>query len=381
MRSEPSPLRDGAHTYEPSLVYTLFGVVTPHVFGSASLGYTDNVLRQDDEAPGPRRHEAFFRGTAGARLDAELREHRAELDWQGTVTEYVASGDLDTLEQRLHLRLDLEFNDVSVHGDAGWTRSAYPQSIQLQGLVRLDTYDAGSWVQVDLNRFGARAGASFQRQDFLGSRLRFLDGRTLGGELQLYARFTDKLRALVEYGYQAFRFDLGRRGQLNDFDVHRVSAGVDGSFTPKLSASAKVGYAVQRVDDALGRGDRAYAGFVASLAGRWEPVQGTTFGLSYRRDVSVSTQSNGLVTDAVDATAEQRLFDEKVRLSASAGWSRSNVATGKHIAAWRFGAQASWQVRPWLSLALAWDTQRVMSQFPLGDYETNTVFATVGVGF
>ncbi|MCW8140935.1 MAG: outer membrane beta-barrel protein [Planctomycetota bacterium] len=381
-RRQATPLQVGPHSFQPGMQYKLLGVTTPHVFGALSGGYTDNVLRGDPGAPGVRLvRDAFGRAEAGLRLDTSLSDHRIELEYRGAVTEYARSGAFDTHEHQVRGRLDLLFNDASAHADASWTRTAYPQSIQLRGIVRADTYAASAWGEARWNRFGARAALGGRRVEYRERALRPLEHHAFGPSLQVYFRVSPKLRALLEYNYQRLRFD--RRPDVDGFDVHSLRGGVDGEVTPKLTASVKLGVAFQRIDAGLagqGARDREFAGFVAEVSARWDVLPRTQLSASYRRSIDPSLSSTHLLTDDVELAAAQKLFDEKVTARAFAGYSHSVVDRGEHLNRFRVGAGVTYLIREWLSVGAVYEFSRLTSGAPFNDFEVHTVMLSLGAG-
>ncbi len=379
-RRQPTPLRVGPHSFEPSIVYKLFGVTTPHVFGALSGGYIDNLLRDDRETPGADLIRDFLgRAEAGLRLDTQLTEHRIELEYRGVVTEYAETGAYDTNEHQVRARLDLLFNDASGHADGSYTRAAYAQSIQLRGLVRLDAYTASVWGEARWGSFGARAGLSGRRNDYLERSLRILDHRAFGPDLQVYLRVSPKLRALVEYSFNRLSYD--DRQDLDGYDVHTLGGGLDGELTPKLSLSAKVGVAFQRIrSDVQSGDDREFAGLVASISARWDVLARTQLTGSLRRGLDPSISSSYLVSDDVELGVAQKLFDEKVTARAYVGYTHSHVSPGEDLNRLRAGASITYLIRQWLSVAAEYRFERLNSAFPLDDYEAHTVMVSLGAG-
>ncbi len=380
-RREASPLSVGGHSLQPTLTYKLLDVATPHVFGAAGAGWTDNLLRDDREEPGVRLvATSNVRAEAGARLDTLLGEHRLELDYRAAWTEFLDVGGLDTFEQSVTARLDLFFNQLSVHGDGGYRRSAYAQSIQLRGLIKLDSYFASAFADLRLNRFGVRLGGGVRRDDYLERELNRNDSTALNAVAQVYWRITEKLRALVEYTLGTVRYDSGDQGNLNGYLSHAVLAGVDGELTPKLTASLRVGWSIQQVKRGPNPSRREFGGGIAEASLRWEALPKTTVSLAYRHGFDPSFTSNYLITDSVDGAVIQRLGDD-VTATATVGYSRSHVSPGEDLNRFRTGLNLAWQVRRWLSLTAGYGFERLSSEFPFDDYEAHTVQASIGVGF
>lgn len=386
-RREPSLLTTGPHTLKPQLKLKVLGVTTPHAYGSLGVGYTDNALRGDHDAPGVKiRREPYVRGEAGARLDTELGDHRLELGYSTIVQEYWQTGRFDTLEHRARMRLDLYGVDVEGHIDANYRRYNYPQSVQLRGVIRLDTYALRGWTEVRFGRFGVRLGGAAKRSDYLRRSLSGIDNWSYRADLQVYGRILPKLRALVEYNWFVVEYDDGRAGLLNDYMAHQVRAGVDGAFTPKLSASLKVGATFQDVDVVRNpsRDRREFTGATAEASLGWKPFVRTSLKLAYARTLEQSFRSNFLINDSWQAEITQKLFSDKVALTAFVQYDRSDLSqvgfTTAHINRFKTGLRATYFIKPWLTVVGAYDWQRVGSPFPNNDYTRHQVTLSIGAG-
>ncbi|HBP22104.1 MAG TPA: hypothetical protein DEA08_30520 [Planctomycetes bacterium] len=383
-RREPSPLSIAGHTLDPAFNLKLGGIATPHAFAAASSGYNDNVLRGDHEAPGVRlRREAYGRLEAGLRLDTELSDHRLELSYNAAVLEYADSGDLDNLTQSARARLDLYAVDVEGHVNAGWQRTIFPQSIQLTGLVRLDTYQAAAYVEGRLGKVGLRLGGSFARLEYQNRQLQTLDQRNYRADVQFYGRITPKLRALGEYNVFLVVYDEGRSGNLNDYLVHQARIGIDGRLFPKLSTSLKVGAAFQDVDVTFGRDRREFTGFVAEVSAGYSPVEGTNLTASYARTLQPSNQSNFLINDEVRFEVGQSITP-KVNASAFVRYNRGEVSRlnriRAHINRYTAGASIQWRIKGWLSLRAGYEFTNLISPFLNSDYRIHIATASIAVG-
>jgi len=383
-RREPSPLSVAGHDLDPAFNFKLGGVVTPHAFAAGTLGYNDNVLRADHEQPGVRlRRETYGRAEAGVRLDTELSDHRLELGYRAVVFEYFDSGDLDSLAHNASARLDLYAVDVEAHLNAGWVRTIFPQSIQLTGLVRLDTYQAAGYVEGRLGKVGLRLGGSFARLDYRDRQLQSLDQRNYRADVQVYGRITPKLRALAEYNVFMVVYDEGRSGNLNDYMAHQARVGIDGRLLPKLSTSIKLGAAFQDVDRTLGRDRREFTGFVAEISAGYTPVEGTNLTASYARTLQPSAQSNFLVNDEVRFGVNQAVTPE-ISAGAVFRYNRADVSrfnrTKAQINQISASAEIQWRPKGWLSLRASYEFTNLISAFPNSDYRFHTVLASVAVG-
>lgn len=362
-------------------------MTTPHVFAAGTVGWSDNLLRADDDAPGVRkRREGFGRAEAGMRLDTRLGDHRLELDGRAGATEYFDSGRYDLAEGGVKARFDLDWNEVDLHGDVGWRRYAYPQSLQLVGIVRLDVYSAASWLQAEVGRFGVRTGGYLQVIDYRERELRNLDHLEYGADIQLYGRITPKLRGLVEYNFQEVTWRRGRAGTLNDFRTHQVRGGVDGELTEKVTASLKVGATFQDVRRRVNPDRREFAGLTLGCSVSWRPLVNTSLSAGWDRSITPSINSNYLLTDAFSVGITQRVWEQRISLGANAGYSHARVSPGRHLNAIRAGASAAWNITQWLSVRAGYQFEHLTSAFTLAesavsDYAVHEVSMSVGVGF
>ncbi|MBL4849731.1 MAG: outer membrane beta-barrel protein [Planctomycetes bacterium] len=357
------------------------------MFGSIGTGYTDNVLRGDHDAPGVDiLREGYSRLEAGVRLDTELSDHRLEIGYVATVREHWRTGSFDSFTQRAKARLDLYGVDIEGHFNANYERFAFTQSVQLTGLVRLDVYSLRGWTELRVGRFGVRVGGSARRTDYLSSSTSVIDSWGYRADLQVYGRIQPKLRALVEYNWFVVEYDEGRAGLLNDYMAHQLRVGLDGAFTPKLSASLKVGATIQVVDQVTSpsRDRQEFSGATAEAAIGWKPFVRSSLKVAYRRTLEPSFQSNFLLNDTWLAEVGQKLFTGKLALSAFVEYGRSDVSrigrVSAHINRFSTGLRAVYFVKPWLSLAGTYDWTRVGSPFANRDYKRHQVVFSIGAG-
>lgn len=380
-RREPSDLTVLNHTFKPSINYKLFGITTPHVFGAAGFGWNDNVLRQDLDGPGTRIQRRWFAPlVAGARLDTDLSDHRLELEYRVRVTEYWETGSLDTLEHQAQARLDLFFVDVEGHVDASWARRSYPQSIQLRGIVDLEETRVRAWGEARFGRFGVRVGGSFSRIDYLLGELDDLDSRTYGADVQVYGRITPKLRALVEYNLTFVEYEEGRRGTLNDYVFHQLRAGVDGTITPKLTVSLKLGGGYQTVRERIPVDNREFTGIVGEASVRYDLFPRTQGTVYYSHLLSPSVASNFLSSHDMGVRLTQKLFDEKVAVTGSFGYTRAKIRRSEHLNRLRAGLSITYAIRQWLSVGGEYRFVNLRGEGLNDDYIQHVFLASVGIG-
>ncbi len=374
-----SPLQAGPHSFTPSFVFKLLGITTPHVFAAASAGWTDNLLQEDQDAPGVRlRREPYARLETGVRLDTALMDHRLELDYRVIPTEYINTGKFDTLEQRGSARLDLLWTDQESHADITWSRAATPQSIQLRGIVRSDLWSAQVWHEARLGIFGLRVGLNGFSLDFQESELSDLDSLGYGLDVQFYGRIQPKLRGLLEYNWGVLRYQHAS-SPLNDYALHQARLGLDGTLSPKVSLSLKVGGAYQDVDDDSGGDSDAFRGLVSETSIRYELLPRTRLLASYSRLISPSTTSNFLRSDEWRAQLDQLLFEEALRVTPSFTYTRSKPGSGERLNRIRADLNLSYKIRQWLSLAGTYAFTRLGSSLPNSDYRVHEVTLSLGV--
>jgi hypothetical protein len=377
-RRKPDNLSVVGLSLEPSLDWKLADLITPHFFLGEALGYSTNILRG---TRGDEQRDFLSRTEGGARADLQLLDHVMSAEYRFTGYLYPKEHELDALEHQVRGRLDLNFLPGNVHAEGGWTRSQFSRNILIRGKIREDDYDASTFGRVELGRFVMGAGMGFQRADYLDEpSLQRFDHKVFLASAQVGAKVTEGLRAVLDYNYEAVRFD---RRVLSDFDVHGARAGVSGNVSPKLSFSAMAGADFQQiVRKAPGStDDHSYHGFAAESSLTFRALDTTEVSLAYRRDLLWSPSSNFQTTDLIQLAVAQKLFEEKVVVNATFGYEHVDPSRGAPLDRLHPSLRVTWLVKQWLHTSLFYVYDRGFSSTKTNDYEEHRVELSVGVGF
>jgi hypothetical protein len=350
-RKQPDPLLLDDHAFEPTLRWKLLDVLTPHFYGGDVGGFSDNYLLEPSSVHPSQ--TPYWRTSLGGRGDVQLEDHVFSLGYLAAESLYFrgVEGSRDTLDQRADARADLNWNEVAAHADATWGRLAFPQEIQVQGLAREEYGNAQAWVEGQLGRFGAKVGGSFRRDYFLhglDSVLGTLDHDTWGASVQANADVWEKLSLVLEYNFEAVRFD---KPVNRDYDAHQVRAGLSGELTPKITLSLKVGADYQLPDQGTGsfQDKQSYKGFACAAAVAWQALDELALAASYRRDLTWAVGTNFETVDALDLSVTWKFGPgEKLRLRGGFVYEHAQPDQGGHQDRIRAHAVFGWQIQPWL---------------------------------
>lgn len=201
-----------------------------------------------------------------------------------------------------------------------------------------------------------------------------------GGELQW--RFLPRTSGLLQAGYFSRVPNLSKGpGEASGFDV---LAGVTGLMTPRISATAKVGYG-STTTNAKPQGFVAKdaSSALADLAAEWLPADTVSVKLGYTRTLGVDPTVSAYTADGVSGgfrvkLAERFAFKTGVRydhlaFSSLAGASTDYVRVDPTVEG-AFGR--------WLNVGLGYVySQRTASTISTPNYSKNEAFLKVGVTY
>jgi hypothetical protein len=381
-RSTPAVLSIDGHGIDPTLKYKVFDLITPHIFGSETVGYSDNIFH--DESDGT--HTPYLRTSVGGRGDIQLDNHVFSLGYTASESNYLKSSERDDLfEQKANGRLDLNFNEFQVHGEAAYERTGYPASIQLQGLAVENVYSGQGWVEGSWDKIGGKVGFSFRRDDFVASANSSFDHDTIGVDAEAFFKVTEKVKATAEYDFEALRFDQSVN---RDYDAHQVRFGATGALTEKFALSAKIGYTYQVVLKNTGdfQDGSHYSGFDAAVAASWQPTTQLTFGAAYRRDLTWAVGANFETVDYLDLTGTYR-FGPEDKLSATLDFNYSHGVVddnkGGHEDHVHGQATFDWKVQKWLDAQVFYSYDQVLAAGAVhgSEYDEHKVGVSLAAGF
>ncbi|MEZ0229566.1 MAG: outer membrane beta-barrel protein [Planctomycetota bacterium] len=384
-RRQPAPLNADGHSIEPSLSWKLLDVLTPHVFAAQTLGYSDNVFHQRTVGT----HSPYSRTAVGGRGDICLEDHVFSVGVRAAEGLYFkADRNSEYLETIADARLDLNWNAFRAHADGAYERIYFPAALQLGGqFAREQVYRGEAWAEATWNRVGGKVGLSFRKDDFesTGANLALAsaDHITIGFDVQANVKVTEKITALVEYDFEAVRFDK----DLNrDYDAHQVRAGINGTLGAKLALSIKFGYTYQQVHLSTGNfvdRDR-YRGFNAAAALSWQALPQLTFSFTYRRDLTWSIGNNFTTIDSVSAGAVYRFGPaEKLSASGDISFAHSETSGPGSYDVFATGLGFGWKIFKWLDATAFYRYSQGMGsgRQTANEYDEHRVGVSLAVGF
>jgi hypothetical protein len=383
-RRTPAPLSVDGHSLDPSFNFKLADILTPHVFGAETFGYSDNLF----DTPPPSAHTPFERSTVGGRGDVQLDDHVFSLGYRASLSDFFKLDSRNWLfEDQADARLDLNFNELRVHLDGIYARTGFPQLVQVNGFNVEQFYQAQGWVEGTWNRIGGKLGMYIHRDDFehTGADLanRDLDHTTLGVDAQFNFQIYEKLVALAEYDFETDLFD---ESTTRSFDAHQFRVGVNGTLSEKLALSIKVGYTYQELrgsNSAVGDSQH-YSGFDAASALSWQALPSLTLSLAYRHDLTWAIGADFEQVDSVDLGAKYT-FGPADKITAKAGfsWIHATPDVGPHYDRIQCLAALSYQIQRWLSVLASYQyTQGFGKQSAFAQsFNENRVGVSVAIGF
>lgn len=381
-RSTPATLSLDGHAIDPSLTYKIFDLITPHIFASETLGYSDNIFH--DESDGT--HTPYTKTSVGGRADIQLDNHVFSLGYLASESNYLKSSERDDLfEQSANARLDLNFNDFQAHGEASYARTGYPGTIQIGGLAIENVYSGQAWVEGSLDKIGGKVGFSFHRDDFIESSNSSFDHDTFGVDAEAFYKVTEKVKATAEYDFEAVHFDQSIN---RDYDAHQIRGGVTGALTEKFALSAKIGYTYQVVLKGSGdfQDDSHYSGFNAAVSASWQPTTQLSFAAAYRRDLTWAVQANFETVDYIDLNGTYR-FGPEDKLSTTLAFSYSHGVIdnnkGGHEDHVHAQATFGWKIQKWLDAEVFYSYDQVLAAGAVhsSEYDEHKVGVSLAAGF
>ncbi len=352
-------------------------------FLSERVEYESNVF----QVPSHSKDDLIFKTIPGFLADYTFGTHSVSAGYRAEILKYLDLTNQDTVHHIAvgQLRLDFPRTLLTLRDD--FTRTSDPPGTELTGRILSTTnalkpegeyrltpsFSTGlnySWTRV---RFDDRAiGTLIDRDDHL-----------IGASV--FWKFVPKgdLFFTYSYGWSSFVDSSDR-----DFTSHNVSVGLRGDITAKLSSSFRVGYT--RGEPVHGN-QASFTGL--ALGGDWvyKPLERLTFTLSTQRARQESTFGTTVfyVTNSGTLSAQYQVLP-KVSLSARVGgglndYSSKQTADGKtdfrHDSFILAGAQAEYDIEPWLRMGLEYLRTSRDSNFPSFRFVDDRITGRVTVQF
>jgi hypothetical protein len=352
-------------------------------FLSERVDYESNVF----QVPSHSKDDLIFKTIPGFLADYTFGTHSLSAGYRAEILKYLDLTNQDTVHHVAvgQLRLDFPRTLLTLRDD--FTRTSDPPGTELTGRILSNTnvlkpegeyritpsFSTGlnySWTRV---RFDDRAiGTLIDRDEHL-----------VGASV--FWKFVPKGDLFLNYSYGWSSFvDSSDR----DFTSHNVSIGLRGDITSKLSSSFRVGYT--RGEPVHGN-QASFTGLALGGDYVYKPTERLTLTLSTQRARQESTFGTTAfyVTNSGVLSAQYQVLP-KVTLSARVGgglndYSRKETADGRtdfrHDSFILAGAQAEYEIQPWLRMGLEYLRTSRDSNFPSFRFVDDRITARVTVQF
>jgi hypothetical protein len=352
-------------------------------FLSERVDYESNVF----QVPSHSKDDLIFKTIPGFLADYTFGTHSLSAGYRAEILKYLDLTNQDTVHHVAvgQLRLDFPRTLLTLRDD--FTRTSDPPGTELTGRILSNTnvlkpegeyritpsFSTGlnySWTRV---RFDDRAiGTLIDRDEHL-----------VGASV--FWKFVPKGDLFLNYSYGWSSFvDSSDR----DFTSHNVSIGLRGDITAKLSSSFRVGYT--RGGPVHGN-QASFTGLALGGDYVYKPTERLTLTLSTQRARQESTFGTTVfyVTNSGMLSAQYQVLP-KVTLSARVGgglndYSRKETADGRtdfrHDSFILAGAQAEYEIQPWLRMGLEYLRTSRDSNFPSFRFVDDRITARVTVQF
>jgi hypothetical protein len=335
-------------------------------FLSERVEYESNVF----QVPSHSKDDLIFKTIPGLVADYTFGTHSLSAGYRAEILRYLDLTNQDTVHHIAVGQLRLDFPRTLLTLKDDFTRTSDPPGTELTGRILSTTnvlkpegeyrftpsFSTGlnySWTRA---RFDDRAIATLIDRD----------EHLIGASV--FWKFVPKGDLFLNYSYGWSSFvDSSDR----DFTSHTVSVGLRGEITSKLSSGFRVGYT--REEPVHGN-QASFSGL--ALGGDWvyKPLERLTFTLSTQRARQESTFGTTAfyVTNSANLSAQYQILP-KVTLSARVGgglneYSTKQTADGKtdfrHDSFILGGAQADYDIQPWLRVGLEYLRTSRHSNFP-----------------
>jgi len=335
-------------------------------FLSERVEYESNVF----QVPSHSKDDIIFKTIPGIVADYTFGTHSLSAGYRAEILRYLDLTNQDTVHHIAVGQLRLDFPRTLLILKDDFTRTSDPPGTELTGRILSTTnvlkpegeyritpsFSTGlnySWTRT---RFDDRAiGTLIDRDEHL-----------IGASV--FWKFVPKGDLFLNYSYGLSNFT---ESSDRDFTSHNITVGLRGDITSKLSSSFRIGYT--REDPVHGN-QTSFNGLILGGDYVYKPLERLTFTLSTLRARQESTFGTDVfyVTNSGTLSAFYQILP-KVSLSARVGggtneYSTKQTADGKtdfrHDSFILGGAQAEYEIQPWLRVGLEYLRISRDSNFP-----------------
>jgi len=352
-------------------------------FLSQKVEYQSNVF----QVPSHSQDDIIFKTIPGLLADYTFGSHSLSAGYRAEILRYLDLTNQDTVHHIAVGQLRLDFPRTLLTLKDDFTRTSDPPGTELTGRILSTTnvlkpegeYRITPSFSTGLNYAWTRVRFDDQFIATLIDR----DEHVIGASV--FWKFVPKGDLFLNYSYGWSSFvDSSDR----DFTSHSIMVGLRGDITSKLSSSFRVGYT---------RGEPVH-GNQASFTGLafggdyvYKPTERITLTLSTQRARQESTfGTTAFYVTNNGVLSAQYQFLPKVTLSARVGgglndYSKKETADGKtdfrHDSFILAGAQAEYDIQPWLRMGLEYLRISRDSNFPSFRFVDDRITARATVQF
>jgi len=352
-------------------------------FLSERVEYESNVF----QVPSHSKDDIIFKTIPGVLADYTFGNHSLSAGYRAEILRYLDLTSQDTVHHIAVAQLRLDFPRTLLNLRDDFTRTSDPPGTELTGRILSTTnvlkpegeYRLTPSLSTGLNyawtrvRFDDRAIATLIDRD----------EQVIGASVFWKVVPKGDLFFNYSYGWSSFTESSDR-----DFTAHSVMAGLRGDITSKLSSSFRVGYTWEEANRS---NQTSFSGFF--MGGDWvyRPTERTTVTLSTLRARQESTFGTTVfyVTNTGTLAVTHQILP-KLSLTARVGggineYSTKETADGKtdfrHDTFILAGAQADYEIQPWLRVGLEYLRISRDSNFPSFRFVDDRISARATVQF
>ena len=352
-------------------------------FLSERVEYQSNVF----QVPSHSKDDVIFKTIPGLVADYTFGSHSLSAGYRAEILKYLDLTNQDTVHHIAVGQLRLDFPRTLLTLKDDFTRTSDPPGTELTGRILSTTNVLTPQGEYRLTpSFSTGLRYSWTRVRFDDQAIAALidrDEHVIGASV--FWKFVPKGDVFVGYSFGRGIFDTATD---RDYVAHSITAGLRGDITSKLSSSFYVGYTRQDAD----RGGReSFSGVVLGGDYTYRPIERLTLTLSTQRARQESTFGTAIfyVTSSGTLSAQYQILP-KVSLSARVGgglndYSRKETADGKtdfrHDSFLLGGAQADYDIQPWLRVGLEYLRTSRDSNFPSFRFVSDRITGRVTVQF
>jgi len=352
-------------------------------FLSQRVEYETNVF----QTPSHSKDDVIFKTIPGFVADYTFGTHSLGAGYRAEILKYLNLTNQDTVHHIAVGQLRLDFPRTLLTLNDDFTRTSDPPGTELTGRILSTTNALKPQGEYRFTpRFSTGLNYSWTRVRFDDQAIATLidrDDHVIGASVFWKAMPKGDLFLNYSYGWSSFVDSSDR-----DFTSHTVSVGLRGEITAKLSSSFRVGYT--RGEPVHGN-QASFTGLTLGGDYVYKATERITLTLSTQRARQESTFGTTVfyVTDSGNLSAQYQILP-KVTLSARLGgglndYSKKETADGRtdfrHDSFILAGAQADYDIQPWLRMGLEYLRISRDSNFPSFRFVDDRISGRVTVQF